>query len=63
MLNEGRSEMALVWEKVESKDPFGHYVDVERARVPGGWLVAVTESETSITFYPDPNHEWDGSSL
>ena len=32
-----------------------------RAKVPGGWLVIY--SKESITFYPDPNHDWDGSSL
>ncbi len=33
-----------------------------RARVPGGWLVASRPSE-SITFIPDPLHEWDGASV
>jgi hypothetical protein len=38
---------------------------VFRAAVPGGWLLvmlAVT-APTAITFYPDPDHAWDGSSL
>ena len=35
-----------------------------RAKVPGGWLVAIwwTQSSTTI-FYPDPEHRWDGGSL
>lgn len=33
---------------------------IARAKVPGGWLVA---SGSGIAFYPDPKHEWDGSSL
>jgi hypothetical protein len=31
-----------------------------RAKVRGGWLVA---GGTGIAFYPDPTHEWDGTSL
>ena len=41
-----------------------------RAKVKGGWLVMVQGATgigqpggTSITFYPDPNHEWDGGSV
>jgi len=37
-----------------------------RSKVPGGWLVVVVggESESaSLTFYPDPEHQWDGRSL
>jgi hypothetical protein len=47
--------------------------EVRRAKVPGGWLVAtymniVADSGTSpasggLTFYPDPNHTWNGASL
>lgn len=33
-----------------------------RAKVPGGWLVATFE-RSAITFVPDPQHVWDGSSL
>jgi hypothetical protein len=31
-----------------------------RAKVPGGWLVTVY---SSVAFYPDPDHAWDGASL
>ena len=36
-----------------------------RAKVPGGWLVGVGYNNTfsGVTFYPDPQHTWDGSSL
>ncbi|HBB96663.1 MAG TPA: hypothetical protein DC054_14860 [Blastocatellia bacterium] len=47
-----------------------------RAKIPGGWLVLMRNhkyheeySETwaygygGATFVPDPNHEWDGSSI
>jgi hypothetical protein len=45
-----------------------------RSKVPGGWLVfvygcAVGELGSwglgfgGLTFYPDPDHEWDGDSL
>ena len=42
---------------------------VERAKVPGGWLVVgyyfkiLSFSNPSIAFYPDPEHRWDGGSL
>ena len=31
-----------------------------RAKVHGGWLIACG---TGVAFYPDPTHEWDGTSL
>ncbi|QDT11002.1 hypothetical protein [Planctomycetes bacterium K23_9] len=38
-----------------------------RAKVPGGWLVTSTlysgPKGYGITFVPDPNHAWDGSSV
>lgn len=35
-----------------------------RARVPGGWLIKVRDRDAAgVLFYPDANHEWDGSSL
>jgi len=35
-----------------------------RAKVPGGWLVnvIVTQIGGSVTFVPDPDHTWDGTS-
>jgi hypothetical protein len=33
---------------------------VARAKVPGGWLIAIG---TGVTFYPDPEHSWNGLSL
>ena len=35
---------------------------IQRAKVPGGWLVLYDEGK-SITFYPDPTHAWAGSSV
>lgn len=50
----------IKWEKLKS-DRMGV---VYRSKVPGGWFVLVKENdETSITFYPDPNHQWDGNSI
>lgn len=45
----------LQWEMLAS-----NWGEVRRAKVPGGWLVAV---RASLTFYPDPEHAWDGSSV
>jgi hypothetical protein len=33
---------------------------VARAKVPGGWLVALG---TALTFYPDAEHTWNGESI
>lgn len=35
-----------------------------RAKVPGGWLILLRTSHVHnvINFYPNQNHEWDGSS-
>ena len=64
--------VTLKWEQIRTEsDPpklFGVLVNfyVYRAKVPGGWLVAtfaIGTQDQSITFYPDPNHEWDGNSL
>ena len=46
------------WEEVES------HFSLLRAKVPGGWLLILNwGSGTGLTFYPDPNHKWDGKSL
>ena len=42
------------WETIPSN------VTTQRAKVPGGWLVA---AGNGLAFVPDPGHEWDGSSL
>ncbi len=38
---------------------------LSRTKIPGGWLVYGTTSaaETFLVFVPDPEHQWDGSSL
>lgn len=39
-----------------------------RAKIPGGWLLASSSPEGKtvvrvLTFVPDPDHAWDGTSL
>ena len=52
----------LRWENL--KDSGVNFTKTYRAKVPGGWLIRVWQSEgQGITFYPDPNHTWDGNSL
>lgn len=34
---------------------------IARAKVPGGWLIVANGS--SVTFYPDSEHAWNGESL
>jgi hypothetical protein len=42
-------------------------VPMVRAKVPGGWLVALQSGmihiQAAVCFVPDPEHRWDGSSL
>jgi hypothetical protein len=45
----------LQWEKLGSSPHL-----VWRTKVPGGWLVTVDQS---VAFYPDTDHQWDGTSL
>jgi len=56
----------LVWHKLNSSRAEGGFFklgDVYRAKVPGGWLLLVTNNARGLTFYPDPEHHWDGGSL
>jgi len=56
----------LIWETVDSQSPAhrGSTV-VMRSKVRGGWLVNVIIAQVGMgmTFYPDPDHAWDGSSI
>lgn len=57
----------LIFERIEAEWE-GKGINVSRAMVPGGWLVFVVHAtgpvgQGGITFVPDPNHTWDGSSL
>ncbi len=56
----------LNWEDIDTEKRFA----VKRAKIPGGWLVWVSEAPPmtsptagGLTFIPDPKHEWDGNSL
>ena len=36
---------------------------LSRAKIPGGWLVWIHQTDgEALTYYPDPNHKWDGNS-
>jgi hypothetical protein len=51
------------WESVETKGWPLNPTSLLRMNVPGGWLVQsyfAYSNTSSITFYPDPNHEWGG---
>ncbi len=48
-------EILLHWEDLKSD------VRMRRAKLPGGWLVSA--AGLGLTFYPDPLHQWDGTSL
>jgi hypothetical protein len=37
--------------------------NIHRTKVPGGWFVLVIHNTAGFTFYPDPEHKWDGGSL
>jgi len=54
----------IIWESIESNN----YYSMVRSKIPGGWLVRfethyVQSGAGGLTFVPDPNHQWDGSSL
>jgi hypothetical protein len=50
---------SLVWQALPSSEG-----QIYRAKVTGGWLVMLSSYEKGgLTFYPDPNHEWNGGSL
>ena len=66
--NDGKP--VLKWETVNTVREEQGLLDsryiVERAKVPGGWLViAQFKLGTShgLAFVPDPEHRWDGGSL
>lgn len=50
--------------KFEKLDVDALSARVNRAKIPGGWLVIITSnSGGGTTFYPDPHHKWDGGSV
>jgi hypothetical protein len=63
----------LVWEQLSvahgaASDP-AHAteflsISMYRTKVPGGWLLMARVTHgVSVSFYPDPNHAWDGRSM
>ena len=61
------NERQLMWHEVHSTKADGGIFaigwNVHRTKVPGGWLVLVIHNTSGLTFYPDPEHNWDGGSL
>ena len=50
--------------KFEKLDVEGLSFRVNRAKVPGGWLlIATSNTGGGVTFYPDPEHKWNGGSV
>ena len=65
----------LKWEHIKNEG-LSEGDDIYRSKVPGGWMVLIVMGEPvgmtsalaphggiSMTFYPDPSHFWDGSSI
>ena len=56
--------MSIEWQHLKNHP---YLCEVYRAKVPGGWFVLLhttgTVSSNTVTFYPDPDHTWDGSSM
>jgi hypothetical protein len=49
----------LAWETVEETDPKGQKTtSVQRASVPGGWLLRDAAARGALVFVPDPTHSW-----
>jgi len=69
-MNEGSE---FIWEttktrrKSEDGKIHGTNVSIQRARVPGGWLVHLVDitglADSGLAFYPDPEHRWNGKTL
>ena len=52
----------LKFEKLDIDGLSSHRMN--RARIPGGWLlIFASNSGGGATFYPDPQHKWDGGSV
>ena len=60
--------MAVSWQELESKPQSERDIypgRISRAKIRGGWLVYIWEPANgapALTFIPDPEHLWDGSS-
>ncbi|HEY1206587.1 MAG: hypothetical protein ABSH46_08785 [Bryobacteraceae bacterium] len=48
-----RPRRTVHWERLTS-----NWKDLMRLRVPGGWLVAQADANSSPSFYPDAKHHW-----
>lgn len=49
----------LAWEGVQETDPNGQKTtSIQRASVPGGWLVRDTGAKSNLVFVPDEGHLW-----
>jgi hypothetical protein len=46
----------MTWEPIDVNQDMAR--KVVRSPIPGGWLVVIYEDGTSMTFVPDPNHDW-----
>ncbi|MEW6079494.1 MAG: hypothetical protein AB1724_16930 [Thermodesulfobacteriota bacterium] len=64
----------FVWEELEPMVSYlsgkaGKAAPLYRAKVPGGWVICLLASVAQagaaggLTFLPDPDHKWDGSTL
>ena len=59
----GRKAAAVPPEALQWQDVTSSHGKLLRAKVPGGWLICGLSEEASPSFYPDPQHAWDGGSL
>jgi hypothetical protein len=50
----------LIWEHIKNENGPQRS---QRAKITGGWLFCVQqELGSGVTFIPDPEHKWNGSS-
>ncbi len=56
--NDNIKSPTLVWESLTN---YGGPRRAIRTKIIGGWLLSTCEG--SLTFIPDPNHDWDGNSI
>jgi hypothetical protein len=71
------SDAVLAWEELPTRTRTGIDLITHRAKVPGGWLIAIVgkvpqsgqnaplragELPVGVAFLPDPDHRWNGRS-
>ena len=56
----GKAKATLTWQNIEDVGSTSNF----RSKIPGGWLVNIVGRQgVGLTFVPDSEHKWDGTSV